>query len=65
MNMFHGLFLGLCTMSAPYVHGFPSAVTVHDQQVQFIRGSQIFKHSPMALKYLRMYNSSGPETMVH
>ena len=31
MNIFHGLLLGLYTlMSAPFVHGFSSAVTVQD-----------------------------------
>lgn len=43
MNMFHSLALGLCSpMSALYVHGLPSAVTVYDQQVRSIRGRQDF-----------------------
>ena len=44
MNMLHGPFLGLYSlMSVPYVHGLPGAVTVHDRQVHFIRGSRISK----------------------
>ena len=64
--MFHGLFSGFVQPDGcSLVHGVTSVVTVHNHQLHLTRGSHIFKQTRVTLKYFRMYNSSGPETMDH